>query len=92
MQYIKCLVDFCLVPESDDSSNGVSEVSSDDYEDEESDEISIYFRVVWTHYFSFACSIAALQLVDIQELVAPYSYKHPFQLVSFILLLLLVIY
>ena len=33
-----------------------------------------------------------LQLVDIQEPVATYSYKRPFQLVSFILVILLVLY
>ena len=32
-----------------------------------------------------------LQLVDIQELVAPYSYKRPFQIFSFVLLLLLLV-
>ena len=51
----------------------------------------IYYCAVWTFSCSFECSIAALQLVDIQELVAPYSYKRPFQLVSFVLLLLLVL-
>ena len=32
-----------------------------------------------------------LQLVDLQEFVAPYSYKRPFQLVSFVFLLILMI-
>ena len=91
MQYVKCFVGFCLVPESDESSNDVSDESSDEYEDKESDKISIYFRAVWTRSCSFACSIAVLQLVDNQELVATYSYKRPFQLVSFIIMLLLLL-
>ena len=78
MWYVKCLVSFCLVPESYESSDNVSDESSDDDEDEELDEISIYFRAVWTHSCSFACSIAPLQIVDIQELVATHSFKRPF--------------
>ena len=35
--------------------------------------------------------LRVLQLVDIQEFVAPCSYKRPFQIVSFVLLLLPVI-
>ena len=35
------LVGFCLVPESDDSSDNISNDSSEDDEDAESDEISI---------------------------------------------------
>ena len=35
------LVGFCLVPESDESSDNVSNDSSEENEDEESDEISI---------------------------------------------------
>ena len=31
------------------------------------------------------------QFVDLQGLVAPYSYERPFQLVSFVILLILVI-
>ena len=31
------------------------------------------------------------QLVDLQEFVAPYSYKRSFQLVSFVLLLLILL-
>ena len=61
-------------------------------EDKESYEISIYFCTVWARFCSYECSIADLQLVDIQELVAPYSCKRPFQLVSFVILLLLVLY
>ena len=91
MQYVKCLVDFFLVPESDESSDDVSDQSSNDDEDEESDEIQIYLCSVWARSCYFACSIAALHLVDIQELVAPYSCKRPFQIVEFILLLLLVL-
>ena len=33
-----------------------------------------------------------LKIVDLQEVVTPYSYKRPFQLVPFVLLLLFVIY
>ena len=73
MQYVKCLFGFCLVPESGESSDNVSNKSSDDKEDEESDEILIYYHSVWTRSFSFAYSIADLQLVDPQELVATYS-------------------
>ena len=35
------LVGFCLVPESDESSEDVSNKSTEDNEDEESDEITI---------------------------------------------------
>ena len=66
MQYVKCLVGFSLVPESDEPSDDVYDESSDDDEEEESDEISIFFRAVWIRSCSFECSVAALQLVDIQ--------------------------
>ena len=92
MYYVKCLVDFCSVPESDESSDNFSNESSEDDEDKESDEISIYFCAVLKLFCSFACSIVALQIFDIQEIVAPYSYTLPFQLVSFVLLLLIVLY
>ena len=36
------LVGFCLVPESDESSDNVSNESSEDDEDKESDKFSIY--------------------------------------------------
>ena len=91
MQYVKCLVCFFLVAQSDESSNNISDKSSDDNEDKESKEIWMYFRSVWTRSCSFACSIAALHIGGIQELVAPCSYKRPFKLVTFVLLLLLVI-
>ena len=91
MQYIKCLVGFYLVPKSDEASDNISNESSNGNEDEESDEMSMYFCTVWTRYCSFACSIAALQLVYHQEIVAPYSYKLPFQLVSFVILILIVV-
>ena len=52
------LVDFFLVPESDESSKDVSNKSYRDDEDEGSDEISIYFCAVWKLYCSFVCSIA----------------------------------
>ena len=57
MKYVKCLFGFSLVPKSDESSNYVSNKSSDDKEEEESDEISIYYRAVWAHSCSFACYI-----------------------------------
>ena len=85
------MVGFFLLPESYESYDDVSDKSSDDNEDEESDKISIYFRAVCKRSCSFACSVATFQLVDLQELVPPYSYKRPIQLVSFILLLLLVL-
>ena len=91
MWYVKCLVSFCLVPESYESSDNVSDESSDDDEDEELDEISIYFRAVWTHSCSFACSTAAFAFFCLQERVAPYSYKRPFKLVTFVLVILLVL-
>ena len=52
------LIGFCLVPESDESSNNDFDDLSEDDEDEESENISIYFCAVWTRYFPFACSIA----------------------------------
>ena len=91
MQYVKCLLGFCLVPESDESPYDVSNESFDDGEGKESDEISIYYCAVWTSSCSFAFYVGALQLVDLQELVSFYSYKRPFPLVSFILLLILVL-
>ena len=69
------------MPESDEPSNDVSDESSEDYEDKESYKLLIYFCAVWTGSCSFVCSIAALKLVGIQELVAPYSCKRPFQIV-----------
>ena len=50
------LVDFCLVPESDESSDGVSKESSEDDKGEESDEISIYFCSIQTR----SCSLIEL--------------------------------
>ena len=91
MQYVKCLVGFCLVLESYESSNDVSDESSDDDEDEESGKIYIYFCSLWTRSCYYVCSIEALHLVNIQELVAPYSYKCPFQHVSFVIKILLVV-
>ena len=52
------LVGFCLVPESDESSDDVSDESSEDDEDEESDKFLIYFCSVWTRSCYFACSVA----------------------------------
>ena len=86
MYYVKCLFGFCLVPKSDESYDDVSNESFDDKEDKESDKISIYYRAVWTR----SCS-SALQIVDLQELVAFYSYKRLFQLVSLVLLIILVL-
>ena len=82
---------FCLVPESDESSEDFSNESYDDEEDEESDEISMYYCAVWIRSCSFACSIVDLQIFDLQRLVAPYSYKRPFLVVSFFLMLLILI-
>ena len=56
---VTVLVGFCLVPESDGSSENIFKESSDDDEDEELEKISIYFCAVWTRYCSFACSISA---------------------------------
>ena len=53
------LVGFCLVPESDESSNNVYDKSYEDDKDEESDKIPIYFCDVWTCSCTFACSVAA---------------------------------
>ena len=53
------LVGFCLVPESDDSSDDIYDKLSEDDEDEEPDEISIYFCAVWTRSCYFTYSIAA---------------------------------
>ena len=76
------LVGFHLVPESDESSDDVSNKSSDDDEKKESDKISIYFCAIWKRSCFFAFSIAALQNVDLQELVTPYSYKRPYSVSS----------
>ena len=51
------LVGVCLVPESDDSLYNVSNESSEDDEDKESEKISIYFCAVWTRSCYFACLI-----------------------------------
>ena len=53
------LVGFCLVLESDELTYDVSDESSEDDEDKESDKTSIYFCAIWTRSFSFACYIAA---------------------------------
>ena len=53
------LVGFCLVTESYESYENVSEESYEENEDEGSDEISIYFCAVRTNSCSFACSNAA---------------------------------
>ena len=45
---VTVLVGFCLLPESDESSDDVSDKSSDDDEDKELDEISIYFCAALT--------------------------------------------
>ena len=46
------LVDFCLAPESDESSDDVSNKSSEKNKDKEPDKISIYFYAVCTCYCS----------------------------------------
>ena len=56
---VTSLVGFCLVPGSDESSDDVFNESSEVDEDEESDNILIYFCAVWTWSSSFACAIAA---------------------------------
>ena len=53
------LVGFCLVPESDESSEYVSNESSEEDEDKESDKMPIIFSAIWTHSCSFVCYIAA---------------------------------
>ena len=37
-------------------------------------------------------TLRILQIVDLQEFVAPYSYKRPFHIFSFVLLILIVLY
>ena len=71
------LVFFCFIPESDELSDNFSNKSSDDDEKKESDKILIYFWAVWKRSCSFVFSLTALQNIDLQELVAPYSYKRP---------------
>ena len=85
------LVVFCLAPESDDSSKDVSDKSSGDDEDEESDNISIYFRCVWTRSFSFAFSIAAYAACWSSGTCCSLFIQASISDFSFVLLLLLVI-
>ena len=51
---VTVLVGICLLPESDESSDNVSNKSS---EDEDSDEITIVFYAIWTHSYSLIASI-----------------------------------
>ena len=51
------LVCFCLLSESDESSDDVSNKSFEDNEDEELDEISIQFCTVWTRSCSLIVSL-----------------------------------
>ena len=49
-----------------------------------------YIYVPYGHVLvTLLVPLRILQFVDIKELVAPYSYKRPFQLVSFVLMLIL---
>ena len=51
-----------------------------------------YISLPYVHVLvTLSVPLRLLQLVDLQELVSPYSYKRPFQLVFFVFLLLLVI-
>ena len=53
------------------------------------------FRYIYVPYghvlVDLRVPLRILPLVDLQELVAPYSYKLPFKIVSFVLMLPLVI-
>ena len=49
---------FFFVTESDESSDNVSNESSEEDKNKESNELSIYFYALWTHYCSFAFSVA----------------------------------
>ena len=51
------LVRFCLVTESDELSDDVSNESFEDDEDDESDETSIYFCAIRTSYCSLIASL-----------------------------------
>ena len=72
MYYVEGLFGFFLVPESDDLPDDVSNESYDDKDDKEPEKKLIYYRDVWKRSCHFVCSIAAFQIFDIQELVAPY--------------------
>ena len=51
-----------------------------------------YISVLYGHVLvTLRVPLWLLWLVDLQESVAPYSYKRPFQIVSFVLLILPVI-
>ena len=91
MYYVEGLFGFFLVPESDDLPDDVSNESYDDKDDKEPEKKLIYYRDVWKRSCPFACYIAALHIVDNKERVASYSYYCPFQIVSFVLLLLLML-
>ena len=54
---VTSLVHFILVPESYESSDDVYNESSEEDEDEESDEILIYFCAIWTHSCSLIASL-----------------------------------
>ena len=86
------LVGFFLVPESDESYKDVSNESSNDYEEKESENFQ-YISVLYGYILvPLRFTLHIFQLIDLQELLFPYSYKRPFQLVYFVLLVLIVIY
>ena len=65
---------FCLLPESDESSENLFDKSSENDEDEESDKFH-YIYVSYGHVLvTLRLPLRILQLVDIQELVAAYLY------------------
>ena len=52
-----------------------------------------YISVLYGHILvTLRVPLRLFRLVDLQESVAPYSYKRPFQIVSFVLLIIPVIY
>ena len=69
---------FSLLPESDESSDDFSDESYDEDEEKESEK-NPYIFVPYGHVIVPLCvPLRILQLVDLQELVDPYSCKHTF--------------
>ena len=83
------LVGFCLVPESDESSDNVSDKSSEDDEDEESDKISIFFVLYGHVLVPLHVPLRIFHIFDLQEFSAPYSCKRSFGLFVFFFCLFL---
>ena len=84
------LVGFCPVPELYESSNNVFDESSEDDEDRNPTKfqpISVQYGHVLV---ILRVPLRLVQIIDLQEPVAPYSYNRPFQL-FFLLRLLLVL-